>query len=79
MKKNQFIKAAICVMLLACMAVVAVPANAQSVPQDVAPAAAEYGARINDTEWIYRDNNGVLEKRLWSRTYAMWMTGWIKA
>lgn len=30
------------------------------------------------TEWVYRYNNGVLEKRLWSNTYAVWLTDWIK-
>lgn len=30
------------------------------------------------TEWVFRYNeNGVLQKRLWSRTYAKWLTDWI--
>lgn len=30
------------------------------------------------TEWVLRYNeNGVLQKRLWSRTYAKWLTDWI--
>ena len=29
------------------------------------------------TEWVYRYNNGVLQKRLWSNTYAVWLTDWI--
>jgi len=28
------------------------------------------------TEWVYRYNNGVLQERLWSRTYAKWLTEW---
>ena len=27
--------------------------------------------------WVYRNNNGVDEMRLWSITYAKWKTGWI--
>ena len=33
--------------------------------------------RVEQTEWIYRNNNGVVEKRLWSYTYGRWLTDWI--
>ena len=33
--------------------------------------------RAEQTEWYYRINNGVLEKRLWSITYLRWLTDWI--
>ena len=33
--------------------------------------------RAEQTEWIYRNNNGVVEKRLWSYTYGKWLTDWI--
>jgi len=33
--------------------------------------------RAEQTEWYYRINNGVLEKRLWSITYQRWLTDWI--
>ncbi len=33
--------------------------------------------RAEQTEWHYRINNGVLEKRLWSITYGRWLTDWI--
>ena len=33
--------------------------------------------RAEQTEWYYRINNGVLEKRLWSITYGRWLTDWI--
>lgn len=29
------------------------------------------------TQWVYRNNNGVIQKRLWSLTYAVWLTDWI--
>lgn len=34
---------------------------------------------INETQWYYRYNNGVLEKRLWSITEKRWLTDWIPA
>ena len=33
--------------------------------------------RANETEWITRVYNGKLQKRLWSRTYQIWLTDWI--
>ena len=38
---------------------------------------AEEVQRAEQTEWYYRINNGVLEKRLWSVTYLRWLTDWI--
>lgn len=29
------------------------------------------------TEWIFRNNNGVIQKRLWSITYGVWLTDWM--
>ncbi len=37
----------------------------------------EIETRAEQTGWYYRDNNGVLEKRLWSYTYGKWLTDWI--
>lgn len=28
-------------------------------------------------EWVYRINEGYVEKRLWSLTYGKWLTDWI--
>lgn len=33
--------------------------------------------RAEQTEWVYRIYNGNIEKRLWSNTYAKWLTDWI--
>ena len=33
--------------------------------------------RAEITEWNFRLYNGVLQKRLWSKTYARWLTDWI--
>ncbi len=33
--------------------------------------------RVEEVGWIYRNNNGVIEKRLWSYTYGRWLTDWI--
>lgn len=38
---------------------------------DVAPAAEQ-------TQWVFRTTeDGVLQKRLWSITYGVWLTDWI--
>jgi len=29
-----------------------------------------------ETEWVFRYYNGVLQQRLWSNTYARWLTEW---
>jgi len=34
-------------------------------------------ARAEEKTWVYRDNNGWLQKRQWSNTYAKWLTDWI--
>lgn len=33
----------------------------------------------DETQWYYRNNNGVLEKRLWSITEGRWLTAWMPA
>lgn len=33
--------------------------------------------RAEQTKWYYRVYNGKLQKRLWSETYAKWLTDWI--
>lgn len=33
--------------------------------------------RVEEVGWYYRINNGVMEKRLWSYTYGVWLTDWI--
>ncbi len=35
------------------------------------------GTRAEQTRWYFRNNNGILEKRLWSLTYGRWLTDWI--
>jgi hypothetical protein len=33
--------------------------------------------QAEQTEWYYRNNNGIMEKRLWSITYGVWRTDWM--
>jgi len=33
--------------------------------------------RAEQVEWVYREYNGNIEKRLWSNTYGVWKTDWI--
>jgi len=35
------------------------------------------GDRAEETEWIIRRWNGLIQKRLWSITYGYWLTDWI--
>lgn len=35
------------------------------------------GTRAEETEWIYRRWNGLVQMRLWSITYGYWLTDWI--
>ena len=32
--------------------------------------------QAEETGWFFRENNGYLEKRLWSYTYGVWLTDW---
>ncbi|EHL07556.1 hypothetical protein HMPREF0322_01673 [Desulfitobacterium hafniense DP7] len=45
--------------------------------------ASGYGAvsviHAEETEWYYRVQNGVMEKRLWSITKRVWLTDWMPA
>lgn len=73
LKKN--IISAILILLLCCSFVM--PAFAA--PYDYSPAEiadSSNGARAEQTQWYYRLNNGVVEKRLWSITYGKWLTDW---
>lgn len=33
--------------------------------------------RTSENVWYTRTYNGKLQKRLWSRTYGVWLTDWI--
>lgn len=33
--------------------------------------------RKEQVEWFFREHNGVPQMRLWSYTYAKWLTDWI--
>ena len=35
------------------------------------------GSRAEETQWVFRCWNGILEMRLWSITYGYWLTDWI--
>jgi hypothetical protein len=35
--------------------------------------------KAEQTKWIYRNYNGVLQKRLWSVTNSTWLTDWMNA
>ena len=63
--------------LLVLLIVVSLLGTVSAANVSVAAPEAESGvARAEETEWYYRVNNGVLEKRLWSITYGKWLTEW---
>lgn len=33
--------------------------------------------RAEETTWYFRIKNGILQMRLWSITYGIWLTDWI--
>lgn len=37
----------------------------------------ENGNRAEETQWVFRWWNGLIQKRLWSITYGYWLTDWI--
>lgn len=52
-----------------------VPAFAAEPPATEPQATVE--PRTDTTVWITRTYNGKLQKRLWSKTYQIWLTDWI--
>ena len=57
------------------MSVIATNALAAEIPS------AELNSSIitpqsEETQWVYRYYNGILQERLWSNTYAKWLTEW---
>jgi len=36
----------------------------------------EISPHWEQTQWVFRVNNGVLEQRLWSLTFGRWLTEW---
>lgn len=42
------------------------------------PSGEDQAVTYSDTvRWYYRDNNGVMEMRLWSITQQRWLTDWV--
>lgn len=87
MKKMKQCKTRVARIISACMAAIlifaAVPtvaaASYSPAPPASAVSASDEGVApvANDTEWVYRVYNGKKQMRLWSRTYAKWLTDWI--
>ncbi|MEA4895793.1 MAG: hypothetical protein VB064_11095 [Oscillospiraceae bacterium] len=62
--------------LLMTMSVVATNALAADIPL-VELNGSIITPQSEETEWVTRYYNGVLQRRLWSITYAKWLTDWI--
>lgn len=69
-------KALICVLIVASLtmsaAAIEIPVL-ESVPQ---PTTETITPRADETEWFFREYNGRYQRRLWSYTYARWLTDW---
>ena len=67
----------IIVLLILLTSLLPLSVNAAALQSKETELVAEEILRAEQTEWYYRINNGVLEKRLWSITYGRWLTDWI--
>ena len=66
--------------VLALMTISTMPVSANSISTLPVPASEESTIMplAEEVEWYYRYNDeGVLQKRLWSITYGYWLTDWI--
>lgn len=48
--------------------------NNGTVNSEAAPIAEE--SRAEETEWVFRWYDGMIQRRLWSITYGYWLTDW---
>lgn len=74
-------KRIICLLLVVCVLFsIAVVAFADSYVEPENPeetVISDGGARAEETQWMFRCWNGILQMRLWSITYGYWLTDWI--
>ena len=75
MKRKRIIT--IIVLLVLLTSIMPFSVNAASLHNKGTEIVEEEIQRAEQTQWYYRINNGVLEKRLWSVTYQRWLTDWI--
>lgn len=73
-------KVILCMLAIFVWMSLAVPVYAETMPSNLALESATTAVvqpRAEDTTWYFRNNNGRIEKRLWSNTYCKWLTDWI--
>lgn len=63
--------------LLTFVALSSVPVAAAELPTITIDSETTISPQSQQTEWVYRTYNGVLQKRLWSNTNQCWLTDWI--
>lgn len=76
--KTKLVKRIIAAAGIACCSLCLVTTPVATLP--VQAAAAEettVSPRSVETEWVLKEENGKLYKRLWNSTYARWETDWI--
>jgi len=77
--KNLLIRCSVAVLLLMCLSSVFNPEYAVYASETETVSYTEDGGAViqaEETEWKYRVVDGKLQKRLWSITYAKWLTDW---
>ena len=62
-----------------CVSLLGTVASAAAYTPSTASAEEEVVPRAEETMWYFRNNNGKVEKRLWSITEGKWLTDWIPA
>ena len=75
MKAKRIVTVIVLLLLLTCLLPLSV--NAATLQSKESEIVEEEIQRAEQTQWYFRINNGVLEKRLWSITYQRWLTDWI--
>lgn len=57
--------------------IIGATAFAAELPEDISGSDVVMTPQTEEVEWIFRDYYGVIQKRLWSITYGVWLTDWM--
>lgn len=78
MRKKMLMHRAVCFWLAVTLigGTTAMAAESSPVPVKSVTSSNSIGPRAEQCEWIFRDNNGTIQRRLWSYTRGIWLTEW---
>jgi len=63
-------------LIIITMATLTLPVYALGVTSEVTATYETPTPLWEETQWVFRFNNGVLEQRLWSITFGRWLNDW---